>query len=183
MSGERKEIMNGKELDRTITRIAHEIIERNCGTANLAIVGVRTRGEFIGQRIVSKIAELEGTTVPFGIVDITLYRDDISQISEQPIVRGTDLPFNVDKYKIIIVDDVLFTCRTIRAAIDAIIDFGRPKNVQLAVICDRGHKELPIRADYVGKNIPTSRDEIVHVCLQEKDGEEGIYVSQRPKKN
>jgi len=145
----------------------------------LAVVGIRTRGEFLAKRIVDQINEIEKVSIPMGVVDITLYRDDIAHSAEQPLVRGTDLPFNVDRHIIILVDDVLYTGRTIRAALDAIIDFGRPLSVQLAVLCDRGHRELPIRADYVGKSLPTSRDEEVEVCLSESDAEDSVYLHER----
>lgn len=171
-----KLVMDPEQVRRSITRIAYEIIERNKGGEKLALVGIRTRGEFIGERVLKQIMEIEKVQVPFGIVDITLYRDDISHTAEQPIVRGTNLPFNLDKVTIVLVDDVLFTGRTIRAALDVIIDFGRPKAVQLAVLCDRGHRELPIRADYIGKSLPTARNEVVEVCLTEKDGIDSVFV-------
>ncbi len=171
-----KLVMDPEQVRRSITRIAYEILERNKGGEKLALVGIRTRGEFIGQRVLKQIMEIEKVQVPFGIVDITLYRDDISHTAEQPIVRGTNLPFNLDKVNIVLVDDVLFTGRTIRAALDVIIDFGRPKAVQLAVLCDRGHRELPIRADYIGKSLPTARNEVVEVCLTEKDGIDSVFV-------
>lgn len=169
-------IMDSDQLRRSVTRIAHEILEKNHGAKNLAIVGIRTRGEFLARRVVQRIEEIESVLVPQGVVDITLYRDDLSRCAEQPLVRGTELPFNVDKVTIVLVDDVLFTGRTIRAALDAIMDFGRPRAVQLAVLCDRGHRELPIRADYVGKSVPTSRHESVEVLMVEVDGEDALYV-------
>ena len=171
-----KQVLSADEIRRSVTRISHEILEKNKGAKNLAIVGIRTRGEFIGRRVIDKIKEIEGVEVPLGIVDITLYRDDISKSAEQPLVRGTDLPFNVNEKSIVLVDDVLFTGRTVRAAIDVIIDFGRPIGVQLAVLCDRGHRELPIRADYVGKSLPTSKEEVVEVCMTETDDEDGIFI-------
>ena len=171
-----RKIVDADQISRAVIRIAHEILENNKGPNNLAIVGIRTRGEFFAQRLVQKIKEIEGKEVPLGVVDITLYRDDLHHTPEQPIVRGTNLPFNVDAVKIILVDDVLFTGRTVRAALDAIIDFGRPKSVQLAVLCDRGHRELPIRADYVGKNVPSSRSDNVHVHLIERDNEDCILL-------
>lgn len=174
-------IVDADQISRAITRIAHEILENNKGANNLAVVGIRTRGEFLAQRLVKKIIEIEGMEVPMGVVDITLYRDDLPHTPEQPIVRGTSLPFNVDAVKIILVDDVLFTGRTVRAALDAIIDFGRPKSVQLAVLCDRGHRELPIRADYVGKNIPSSRRDNVHVHMFERDKEDCIQIRDEKK--
>lgn len=170
------EILDSKQIKRSLTRIAHEIVERNKGIDKVALVGIRSRGENIAERLVVKLKELEGKEVPLGVVDITLYRDDISKTAEQPLVRGTSLPFNVDKYVVILVDDVLYTGRTVRAAIDAVIDFGRPLAVQLAVLVDRGHRELPIRADYVGKSVPTSKSELVEVCLTERDGKDGVYL-------
>jgi len=178
-----KKVLDQEQIRRSITRISHEILEHNRGASKVAIVGIRTRGEFVEQRISDTIKELENIEVPVGVVDITLYRDDLSHNSEQPLVRGTDLPFNVNKYNIILVDDVLFTGRTIRAALDAIIDFGRPISVQLAVLVDRGHRELPISADYVGKSLPTSRVQLVEVCLTEKDGEDSIYVRDKKAKS
>jgi pyrimidine operon attenuation protein/uracil phosphoribosyltransferase len=175
-------VLDDDQVRRSVTRIAHEILERNRGAASIAIVGVRTRGEHLAARIGKTISEIENVTVPMGVVDITLYRDDIAHTAEQPIVRGTNLPFNVDKKAIILVDDVLYTGRTVRAAIDAIIDFGRPKSVQLAVLVDRGHRELPIRADYVGKSVPTSKAEDVDVLLSEVDTEDAVYVHAKAKK-
>ena len=148
-------VMDSEQVRRSIIRIAHEILERNKGASKVAIVGIRTRGEFIAQRIQKQIEAIENTTVPMGVVDITLYRDDISHTAEQPIIRGTHLPFNLDKVSIVLIDDVLFTGRTVRAGLDAVMEFGRPKSVQLAVLGDRGHRELPIRADYVGKTLRT----------------------------
>jgi len=175
------QVLDADQIRRSVTRISHEILEKNQGSKTIAIVGIRTRGEFLAQRIQAQIEEIDNVKVPLGVADITLYRDDILHNSQQPLVRGTDLPFNVDKFNIILVDDVLFTGRTVRSALDVIIDFGRPLSVQLAVLCDRGHRELPIRADYIGKSIPTSRKEIVEVCITEKDGEDSVYVA--PAKN
>ena len=169
-------VMDDEQIRRSITRISHEILERNKGCKTVALVGIRTRGEPIARRIAANIKEIEGREVPIGVVDITLYRDDIAHNSEQPLVRGTDLPFSLDKVNVVLVDDVLYTGRTIRAALDAITDFGRPYSVQLAVLCDRGHRELPVKADYVGKNIPTSRDEMVRVLLDETDGEDSVFL-------
>ncbi len=171
-----KKVLDEEQIARSLTRIAYEILENNKGSQKLAVVGIRTRGEHLAKRIVDKIEEIEKRKVPMGVVDITLYRDDLSHTPEQPTVRGTDLPFNVDAVTIILVDDVLYTGRTIRAALDAIIDFGRPKSVQLAVLVDRGHRELPIRPDYVGKSIPTSKNESVRVRIREEDGEDGVVV-------
>ncbi len=171
-----KRVLGEDQIRRSVTRISHEILERNGGAKDVAIVGIRTRGDHLAQRIHKKIIAIENTEVPLGVVDITLYRDDLSNSSDQPLVRGTDLPFNVDKRLIVLVDDVLYTGRTVRSALDAIIDYGRPKAVQLAVLVDRGHRELPIRADYVGKSIPTSAHEMVQVQLTECDDTEGVYL-------
>ncbi len=178
-----REVLNAEQIRRAVTRIAHEILERNQGAAKLAIVGIRTRGEYLARRIVDTIEKIEGKKIPLGVVDITLYRDDITHTPDQPEVRGTDLPFNIDDVRIVLVDDVLYTGRTVRSALDAIIDFGRPICVQLAVLCDRGHRELPIRADFIGKSLPTSKKEIVEVCLEEIDGSEGVFVRERKKKS
>jgi pyrimidine operon attenuation protein/uracil phosphoribosyltransferase len=175
-------VLDKDEIRRAVTRIAHEILERNKGAENVAIVGIRTRGEFLAQRILDEIRRIESVACRHGVVDITLYRDDIAHNTEKPLVRGTNLPFDIDHVCVVLVDDVLFTGRTVRAAIDAIIDYGRPLRVQLAVLVDRGHRELPIRADYVGKSIPTQRSEIVDVCLNESDGEDAVYVRNRPPK-
>jgi pyrimidine operon attenuation protein/uracil phosphoribosyltransferase len=174
---EKARIMEGQDIGRAVKRIAHEIVERNRGAANLGIVGIRTRGVPLAQRMVTIIQRIEGMKVPLGVLDITLYRDDISHLP-QPEVKETHLPFDVTDKHIIVVDDVLFTGRSARAAMDAIIDFGRPRTIQLAVLVDRGHRELPIRADYVGKNIPTSRRERVKVCLEEVDGFDAVVVEE-----
>ena len=175
-------VMDAEQVRRSITRISHEILERNRGAAKIAVVGIRTRGEYLAQRISKQIGDIEGQSIPLGVVDITLYRDDISNSAEQPLVRGTNLPFNLDKVAVILIDDVLYTGRTVRAALDAIIDFGRPHSVQLAVLCDRGHRELPIRADYVGKSLPTSKQQLVEVCLSERDGFASVYIRERNQK-
>nr|HPK72486.1 bifunctional pyr operon transcriptional regulator/uracil phosphoribosyltransferase PyrR [Vicinamibacterales bacterium] len=156
-------LMDGERVGRTLTRIAHEIVERNRGVGDLALVGVRTRGVPIARRLAAILREITGVDVPTGALDITLYRDDLmkSAVGPQPIVRRTEIPFSIDGRHIVLVDDVLYTGRTIRAALDALIDFGRPSTIQLVVLVDRGHRELPIKADYVGKNVPTSRREIV----------------------
>ena len=174
-------VMDAEQVRRSVTRISHEILERNRGAGKIAVVGIRTRGEYLAQRIVKQIYEIEKQAIPMGVVDITLYRDDIAHTAEQPLVRGTNLPFNLDKVAVILIDDVLYTGRTVRAALDAIIDFGRPLAVQLAVLCDRGHRELPIRADYVGKSLPTAKHEIVEVCLTERDGFDAVYVREGKK--
>ncbi len=170
------QVLDEGALERALTRIAHEILERNGGAANLAFVGLRTRGVTLAQRLADRIAAIDGTKVPVGALDITLYRDDLGLKTDQPMVRGTDIPFPVTGKTIVLVDDVLFTGRTIRAALDAIIDLGRPKMIQLAILIDRGHRELPIRPDYVGKNLPTSRRESVAVRLKERDGEDRVVI-------
>jgi len=177
-----KVLLDSDTIGRCISRISYEVLEKAEDHSNLAVVGIRTGGEFLGKRIANKLEELEGLKVPFGIIDITLYRDDLSKRGSQPILKGTDLPFAVSGSTIILVDDVLFTGRTIRAALDAIIDFGRPKRVYLAVLVDRGHRELPIRADFVGKNIPTNNDESVHVRLKEQGIPDGVYLEPKGKK-
>jgi pyrimidine operon attenuation protein/uracil phosphoribosyltransferase len=169
-------IMDEKTIDRAITRTAHEILEKNKGTANLALLGIRTRGVPLAQRILGKIKEIEGADLPLGILDITLYRDDLSTIAKLPIVNGTQIDFDINDKKLVLVDDVLYTGRTVRAALDAIVDIGRPAAIQLMVLVDRGHRELPIRADYVGKNVPTSKREIVKVNLKEVDGENSVLI-------
>jgi len=176
---EEKKILEGEEMERAIVRIVHEILERNRGTEGLCIIGMRTRGAFLAERVVRKIREIENRTVPAGALDITLYRDDLTEIGPQPLVKGTEIPFDINGKKIVIVDDVLFTGRTVRCALDALIDFGRPANIQLAVLIDRGHRELPIKADYVGKNIPTSVDEEIVVRLVEIDGKDEVSVRAR----
>jgi pyrimidine operon attenuation protein/uracil phosphoribosyltransferase len=170
-------VMDGVAIQRALVRIAHEILERNKGTADLALVGIRSRGVHLAERIRKAIHQIEGgALVPFGVVDITLYRDDLDRGLQNPVVQGTDIPFAVDGRSILLVDDVLFTGRTVRAAMDALVDFGRPKAIQLAVLVDRGHRELPIRADYVGKNLPTSRREQVQVRLAEADGVDEVVI-------
>lgn len=171
-------ILDAKGIHRALIRIAHEILEKNRGSEGLAIVGIRTGGVFLAQRIAGIIREIEKAEVPVGIVDITLYRDDLTIGTNQPVIRGTEIPFKVDGEKIVIVDDVLYTGRTVRAAIDAVMEFGRPMMIQLAVLIDRGHRELPIRADYVGKNVSTSRRESVNVRLVEKDGVDEVTVTE-----
>ena len=170
-------VMDAVAIQRALVRIAHEILERNKGTADLALVGIRSRGIHLAERIRGAIRDIEGeTVVPFGVVDITLYRDDLDRGLQNPVVQGTDIPFAVEGKRILLVDDVLFTGRTIRAAMDALVDFGRPQSIQLAVLVDRGHRELPIKADYVGKNLPTSRREQVQVRLAEADGVDEVVI-------
>ena len=156
-------ILTADEVRRALTRIAHEIIERNKGAENLALIGVHTRGIPLARRLAEKLSALEGVDVPTGMLDITLYRDDLSEVAQQPIIRETQVPFDLRDRRVILVDDVLYTGRTVRAALDALIDLGRPAGIQLAVLVDRGHRELPIRADYVGKNLPTAATEVVKV--------------------
>jgi len=169
--------MDARAIERALVRIAHEILERNKDTERLAFVGIRSRGVHLAERVRRAIQEIEpGTLVPFGVVDITLYRDDLDRRMQNPVVQGTTIAFDVDNRRILLVDDVLFTGRTIRAAMDAIVDFGRPRAIQLAVLVDRGHRELPIRADYVGKNIPTALQEDVAVRLAEVDGIDEVVI-------
>jgi pyrimidine operon attenuation protein / uracil phosphoribosyltransferase len=162
-------IMNKQDIDRTLLRISHEIIEKNKGVQDLGIIGIKTRGEYLARRISENIYNIEKRTIPVGVLDITLYRDDLKQKQPNAIVMKTEIPFQILDKKILLVDDVLYTGRTIRAAMDAIVDMGRPKCIQLVVLIDRGHRELPIRADYVGKNVPTSHRELVKVKLEEID--------------
>lgn len=161
--------------------MAHEIVEKNGGIDNLIVVGIQRRGDILAGRIAQLLKQIEGKEVTTGKLDITLYRDDLSSIANQPVIHKTDIPVNIDDKTIILVDDVLFTGRTIRAALDELIDFGRPKRIQVAVLVDRGHRELPIKADYVGKNIPTSIDELVDVHVKELDGEDEVIVEERVK--
>jgi pyrimidine operon attenuation protein/uracil phosphoribosyltransferase len=171
-------VMDGDRIARSLTRIAHEILERNRGVGALAFVGIRARGVPIAARLAAHLREIAGVDVPTGALDITLYRDDLmrTSVAPQPVVRRTEIPFSIDGRHILLVDDVLYTGRTIRAALDALIDFGRPSAIQLVVLVDRGHRELPIRADYVGRNIPTARHESVQVRLLEIDGRDEVEV-------
>jgi pyrimidine operon attenuation protein/uracil phosphoribosyltransferase len=173
-------IMDADRMGRTLTRIAHEILERNRGTEHVALVGIRTRGDVLAKRLAKVLEQITNDPVRTGALDITLYRDDVMRhtVGPQPLVRRTEIPFSIDDQKILLVDDVLYTGRTIRAALDALIDFGRPKEIQLIVLVDRGHRELPIKADYVGKNVPTSLKETVTVRLTETDGADEVSVSQ-----
>jgi pyrimidine operon attenuation protein/uracil phosphoribosyltransferase len=172
-----RQVMDAVAIQRALVRIAHEILERNKGTSDLALVGVRSRGVHLAERLRRALQGIEGgPPVPFGVVDITLYRDDLDRGLQNPVVKGTDIPFPVDGRCILLVDDVLYTGRTVRAAMDAVVDFGRPQSIQLAVLVDRGHRELPIRADYVGKNLPTSRREQVQVRLAECDGVDEVVI-------
>jgi len=160
-------VMDAQEINRALTRVAHEVIEKNHGITNVALVGIRTGGVYLAKRLAKKLQEIEGTAVPVGELDITLYRDDLNARKEHPVLRKTDIPFDITHRKVILVDDVLFTGRTIRAAMDGLIDLGRPGEIQLAVLVDRGHRQLPIKATYVGKNLPTALEESVEVYLEE----------------
>lgn len=172
-------LMDANGIRRALTRISHEILEKNKGMEHIVLVGIRTRGVPIAERIAENIETIEGKRPPVGILDITLYRDDLSTLSYQPIVHPTELPVDITGRHVVLVDDVLYTGRTIRAALDALIDMGRPKSIQLAVLIDRGHRELPIRADYVGKNVPTSSHELVSVQLGATDGLEKVVIRER----
>lgn len=179
---EKSKIMDAARMKRALSRLASEIVEENQGAENLYIVGIRRRGVPLAERIVEKITDLEGKEPTYGIIDITLYRDDLSTVGANPIVNRTELTHDIEGKKIILVDDVLYTGRTIRAALDQLMDFGRPNRVQLAVLIDRGkeHRELPIQADYIGKTVPTKRAEIVKVMLKEYDEEEAVWIYEKP---
>src|SRR5688572_29751224 len=172
---EKAQVLDEAALDRALTRIAHEILEKNAGASDTAFVGLRTRGVTIAHRLAAKIARIDGSELPVGTLDITLYRDDLD-MRGAPVVRGTDIPFSIKGKTVVLVDDVLFTGRTNRAALDALIDLGRPRMIQLAILIDRGHRELPIRPDYIGKNLPTSRRETVSVRLREHDGDDRVVI-------
>jgi pyrimidine operon attenuation protein/uracil phosphoribosyltransferase len=174
----RARLLEAGDVRRAVTRIAHEILERNKGADGVAMVGIAARGDDLARRLAAEIDRIEGAEVPVGVLDITFYRDDIGMRAEAPEVHETRIPFDVTGRTVILVDDVLFTGRTIRAAMDALIDFGRPRAVQLAVLVDRGHRELPIRADYVGKNIPTGAEELVRVQLEETDGVDAVELGE-----
>ena len=169
-------LITGEDYKRIITRLSHEIIEKNRGIDDLVIIGLRTRGAYIADRISQKIKEIEGTEIPTGYLDVTLYRDDFRTRLKQPDVQVTNIPFQIDEKSIVLVDDVLFTGRTIRAALDALMDYGRPSKIMLAVLIDRGHRELPIKADFVGKNVPTSIGEEVRVKIKEVDEEDAVNL-------
>ena len=172
--------MTAEDIRRATIRISHEIVEKHAGTDGLALVGIQRRGVPLAARIAAAIRDNEGADVPVGALDITFYRDDLSLVAQQPIVKGTDIAFDLNGRTIVLVDDVLYTGRTIRAAMDTLIDYGRPQAIRLAVLVDRGHRELPIRADPVGKNVPTSREEVVKVTLEEVDGEDAVEIERRP---
>lgn len=169
-------LVDAQGFERTLVRLAHEMIERNRGAANLALIGMQTRGVFLAKRLVNIIEEIEGVRIPFGTLDVTLYRDDFRTRLKQPKVQVTDIPFDTYDINLILVDDVLYTGRTIRAALDALMDFGRPRRIQVTVLVDRGHREMPIRPDFVGKNIPTSINEEVRVHMKEIDGEDAVLL-------
>ncbi len=190
VAGGESAVMEGKEpkailmdegaMGRAIYRMAHEILEHNKGIESVAFVGIRRRGVPLARRLAAKIEEIEGTAPPVGILDITLYRDDLTERHEWPRLQKTEIQFPVKGLKLVLVDDVLYTGRTVRAALDALLDMGRPESIQLAVLVDRGHRELPIRADYVGKNVPTARREVVEVRVQELDGEDNVLLYEWP---
>ncbi|MGE5673023.1 MAG: bifunctional pyr operon transcriptional regulator/uracil phosphoribosyltransferase PyrR [Mycobacterium leprae] len=173
-------LMDANQMNRALSRIAHEITERNKGVENVALVGIRRRGVPLAERLAAKLEEFEGKKVPVGILDITLYRDDLSELSSVPQVHKSEIPFGLPGTVVVLVDDVIYTGRTVRAALDALLDIGRPSVIQLAVLVDRGHRELPIRADYVGKNVPTSRRELIEVHLEEVDGEDFVALYDLP---
>ncbi len=172
----RKQLMDESAMNRALTRMAHEILEANGGIGELMLVGILRRGKTLAQRIANKISQFEGIDIPVGVLDITYYRDDLSLLSKEPVVNAEKLPCAVDGKTLVLVDDVLFTGRTARAAMDAVMDRGRPGKIRLAVLIDRGHRELPIRADHVGRNVPTARDELVSVLVTEYDGINSVYV-------
>lgn len=176
MSRAERVVLDERAIERALTRVTHEILEWNRGCENLALIGIRSRGVELAERLRTRIRAIEGVEVPCGIIDITLYRDDLSRAVQQPKVMGTDIGFPIDDRHIVLVDDVLYTGRTVRAALDALMDFGRPRVVRLAVLVDRGHRELPIRADFVGKNLPTALGESVEVRLKERDGRDEVAV-------
>lgn len=169
-------LMSAEDMNRALVRVAHEIVERNKGAKDIVLVGMQTRGVPLAKRLASTIQSLEQIAIPVGSLDISLYRDDLSSLSLKPTVHRTDVPVDITDKQVILVDDVFYTGRSIRAAMDALIDLGRPQSIQLAVLVDRGHRELPIRADYVGKNIPTARNEEIKVCVKEVDGSDKVVI-------
>lgn len=178
----KSKIIDAEGFDRILTRIAHEILEKNKGSKNLILMGMRTRGEFLARRIKDKIKKIDNEDLPLGVLDVTLYRDDFRMRLKQPEVSVSNITFDINEKDIILIDDVLFTGRTVRSAMNAIMDLGRPSSIQLCILIDRGHRELPIRADFVGKNIPTSQHEEIKVKMEEHDGEDAIYIIE-PDKN
>ena len=169
-------IMDKRGLDRLLTRISHEILEKNKGSENLVLMGMKTRGEFLAKRIFEKIKEIDNIELPLGILDVTLYRDDFRTSLKQPQVSVSNITFDINEKDVILIDDVLYTGRTVRSALNALMDFGRPESIQLFILVDRGHRELPIRADYVGKNIPTSQSQEIKLKMEEVDGEDALYI-------
>ena len=176
---EKARVLDKDALNRSLMRIAHEILEKNKGTKHLCLIGIRNRGAHLAQRLRDCIEKIDQVKVPVGILDITLYRDDLTLIAAGPVVHKTEIDFDISDKNVVLVDDVLYTGRTVRAALDALIDFGRPKSIQLAVVVDRGHRELPIRADYAGKNIPTAQNESVEVRLEETDGKDEVVIVEK----
>ena len=174
-----RRILDAADLARCLTRLAHEVVERNRSIDQVAFVGIRTRGVPLARRLQQLVREITGSDPPLGILDISLYRDDLSHVASSPVVGRTEIDFALDDRVVVLVDDVLYTGRTTRAALDALVEFGRPRRIQLAVVVDRGHREYPIRADYVGKNVPTSSEEIVHVRLRETDTREEVVIAYR----
>jgi pyrimidine operon attenuation protein/uracil phosphoribosyltransferase len=172
-------LLDAQDVRRAVTRIAHEILERDKGAETLVLVGIANRGDLLAERLAAQLTRIEGVQVPVGVLDITFYRDDIGLHADAPEVHETRIPFDIGGKTVVLVDDVLFTGRTIRAAMDALMDFGRPRKIQLAVLVDRGHRELPIRADFVGKNVPTKREDDVRVLVEELDGEDAVIVEVR----
>ena len=177
------QILSAEEMNRAITRISHEILEKNKGSQNLVLMGMKTRGEFLARRIFESIEQIEKIELPLGVLDVTLYRDDFRTRLKQPEVSVSNITFDINDRDVVIIDDVLYTGRTVRSALNALMDFGRPRSIQLCVLVDRGHRELPIRADYIGKNIPTSNQEEIKVKMKEIDGEDAIYLMENSVKN
>lgn len=175
----KKELIDGEGINRALTRIAHEIVEKNEGLDELVLIGIRTRGVPLADRIADRLEEIEEERVQTGALDITLYRDDLTEVAESPVVHKTEIPFDINEKKVVLVDDVLYTGRTVRAALDALMDLGRPQKVQLAILVDRGHRELPIRPDYVGENIPTSHREVIEVNLEEVDEGDSVLIREK----
>ncbi|MFA5320649.1 MAG: bifunctional pyr operon transcriptional regulator/uracil phosphoribosyltransferase PyrR [Candidatus Omnitrophota bacterium] len=176
---EKARILDQEAVQRCVIRISHEILEKNKGVEGVCVVGIRTRGAHLAKRIADCINEIEGSSVELGVLDITLYRDDLTFIAQQPVVHKTEIGFDITGRNVVLVDDVLYTGRTVRCALDALVDLGRPRTIQLAVLVDRGHREVPIRADYVGKNVPTSLGETVEVRLSESDGKDEVVLNER----
>ena len=176
---DKKEVIDKAEMERALLRISHQIIERNKGTGNLVLIGIRTRGIYIARRIATHLRKIENVDIPLGVLDITLYRDDLRSNNHQTIVHKTNIPFSINAKRVVLVDDVLCTGRSIRAALDGLIRIGRPEAIQLAVLVDRGHRELPIQADYVGKNLPTSKEEMIRVMLEEEEAVDKVVLQER----